>query len=1710
MATQPYTHIVHLADIHLRAGNAAQARSDEYLHVFENLTNALTALPCIREKRALVVVCGDIFHHKYKLESITVRLWNRFLQAITDLAPVVLICGNHDLRQEDEESPDLIDVLLEQLPTTKHPCVYLKDTGTTSFQNVHVGLVRIRDTLRARDTCGLVKELPPFPTAPQTVGQHDVSVALFHGTLTQSALPNGMRLTAGHGYPLEWFAGYDLLLLGDNHKQQHHPGAGHLPAWGYPGSLVQQDLGEPVFGHGFLVWDLAKRACTPHHVPNDYGRFRIKHTDGVVLAKLGTQYEPLDDAVMRHARHFPQKPHVVVMGNSTDEAHAKTCMRGLDIHPSYLATTLQVESSSNTADGDAHGDVGNLLDDVAQLHHASKWLDYVRTMEPSLADTVVAHRWLEAPATLLMEPLTDAKMSADLRNKVDERRERVQKALDVYARTSQEGMQRSKVVLNYLSWSWSFSYGEYNWFDFRKMTGNIAVLNGANATGKSSFIDTLCISLFGEPNPYRNLNSLSKRMSVHFLHHQRPTRATMKTWVVFEKDDKHYGIHRIYTPHKNTAAIEAVTCELYSLDGPTREATTRTLVCSGVPMVDAWVQRHIGRLDDVMRTTVVSQVDQQNFFTLKPADQKERLDEALNMEALQSFGEVLHQAILGYNALLDTLGTVVQTLDTGLETAIGVERGDMVSVASGEEEGIESHRPTQEAAVAHWTAEKLKLETLRDRLATMVGSYVPADSYVPVQEDYQENEDDAHSMQHRAAMAHERQTLLPTLAMEPDDTWPIDDAIAIRNGLQLALNQKQEWTSTMPPVPRAKEAWQRDWDALNEWCTKHDASIQELVSGALERRWKGQCATLREAVGQYEKDLDGWSKVQWRALETSWKATVGTFGDDDDDVCENARDALDAAWAHHDALRVPYDDAQQRLQASQPCRDEAAWDAWQAEWHVWQERCAEADEAAWPDMDACEQHALAAEKCLQRHAEWTKDAEGTRTTLDQEHQTMTSLQKEHAALRTQWKAHQEVLATCPPALDAYAAVDAALVLRRALEHERGQCDREEATLKEAWAALERDGWTAEWAAWTSKLQRAVKQGWTDLAVVHAEWTSATEDVQRWAVLESLKTSLDAEWATLEHVVFNASCAACRANPMRQRREAVGVQREAIHAEQEALDSLEACQKRRAYWQKACETLRPLDEQRPRMNARHQERMDAEARLNARRDEWVAHRDAVQHALDASLDVAALETYKASHWFMETHSVLRKEQKRRLTEWTDRMEATGGRLKKLERSIKKLGEYEALEESHAYWRRGAEMQRWLDDRRDPMTEEQDAWKRAQREWHQRRTLVATCEVRRVAYATACDDVVAAHAKARHMWTLSGRKTRRHLQEAHETMQHVRPWLDSVPEHKAKKRTLDEERAQYEAWVAWNASAESMDADIHQWEWCAAKVRDRELVAELALLDARADRVWQAWQTTKERFGAVEKRREDAQRHLERCDRAAWMRQEHTSLAGRYEAYRTVWQTTRDALSALHGRLIGGVVGIKAKAKTGDANETATTFKEWVYRHHVLPLLERQLNNFLAPIEPLAVRVAYKPKGLEFVVMDRGNETSFAASSGYQQFLINLAMRQALTSLGGRGNNLRHMFIDEGFTACDTANLDKAHAILKRLIEMGGYESILLVSHLDAIKDVVPLKIHVKREGAFSQLRYGDRWDVALTFQNEAAKEAGAPSASGRGRPKKKAV
>lgn len=102
-------------------------------------------------------------------------------------------------------------------------------------------------------------------------------------------------------------------------------------------------------------------------------------------------------------------------------------------------------------------------------------------------------------------------------------------------------------------------------------------------------------------------------------------------------------------------------------------------------------------------------------------------------------------------------------------------------------------------------------------------------------------------------------------------------------------------------------------------------------------------------------------------------------------------------------------------------------------------------------------------------------------------------------------------------------------------------------------------------------------------------------------------------------------------------------------------------------------------------------------------------------------------------------------------------------------------------------------------------------------------------------------------------------------------------------------------------------------------------------------------------------------------------------------------------------------------------------------------------------------------------LHIVDHDMGDEIRSSRSlSGGERFLVSLSLALALSSMGSHGGLAATLFIDEGFGALDARSLDVAVDALEALQAQG--RTIGVISHVEAMKDRIPVQIRVTRKGA----------------------------------------
>ena len=220
--------IAHMADVHIRN----LKYHDEYRIVFENLYESL-----LEERPDYITVCGDIAHTKTQLSPEYFQLCTEYLIGLANIAPTIIIAGNHDGNLKNANRQDAITPIVNAL---KHPNLhYLKDSGEFKPEyGICFNVLSIFD----RDNW--VK-----PT-----DQNNINIALYHGAMIGSKTGSNWSMVQGDD-DISIFENFDYAMLGDIHRQQELDPEGRVR---YSGSLVQQKFSESPL-KGYLLWSISSK-----------------------------------------------------------------------------------------------------------------------------------------------------------------------------------------------------------------------------------------------------------------------------------------------------------------------------------------------------------------------------------------------------------------------------------------------------------------------------------------------------------------------------------------------------------------------------------------------------------------------------------------------------------------------------------------------------------------------------------------------------------------------------------------------------------------------------------------------------------------------------------------------------------------------------------------------------------------------------------------------------------------------------------------------------------------------------------------------------------------------------------------------------------------------------------------------------------------------------------------------------------------------------------------------------------------------------------------------------------------------------------------------------------------------------------------------------------------------------------------------------------
>jgi DNA repair exonuclease SbcCD ATPase subunit/DNA repair exonuclease SbcCD nuclease subunit len=236
-------------------------RHEEYELAFDKLYND------IRSKKLedfVIVLAGDIVHAKTDMSPEMVEVTSKFLKNIADIAPTILIAGNHDCNLANTNRLDALTPLVNNL---QHPQLhYIKDSAVVTVADTQFAIMSIFD------------EHYEWPTAKELTAEH--KIALYHGPVHGAVTDINFVITNRH-VNVNTFDGFDMVLLGDIHKPAQILKEKN-PIIAYPGSLIQQHHGETLDPHGWCLWDVPSRAFEFVHLENDYGYVTLEVYNGQI------------------------------------------------------------------------------------------------------------------------------------------------------------------------------------------------------------------------------------------------------------------------------------------------------------------------------------------------------------------------------------------------------------------------------------------------------------------------------------------------------------------------------------------------------------------------------------------------------------------------------------------------------------------------------------------------------------------------------------------------------------------------------------------------------------------------------------------------------------------------------------------------------------------------------------------------------------------------------------------------------------------------------------------------------------------------------------------------------------------------------------------------------------------------------------------------------------------------------------------------------------------------------------------------------------------------------------------------------------------------------------------------------------------------------------------------------------------------------------
>jgi DNA repair exonuclease SbcCD ATPase subunit len=546
-----FTKVYHISDIHIRN----LKRHKEYRKV---LNQFLENVKKDGLKDALIYIGGDVAHAKTEMSPELVREVSWFLDSCANLLPTILIAGNHDA---NINNPSRLDVLTPIVDSLNNPnLLYFRDTGIYTVGDLTFGVYSI------------FSHKDEWPTGSDVMGKH--KICLFHGPVDRAQTNVGYTVSSSK-FRVDMFDGWHIAMLGDIHKRQvlqEYDEKLGKPIIAYSSSAIQQNHGEFIEGHGYLLWDVPKRTFTEVDLSNEYGYVTIDIVDNEIPKWV---YDEINNKL-------PKYPKIRARFTNTSNTDIKE--RVIELNKLFQSPEITVTrtdtigqlKSNNRAN---HGLVGNVKDIVVQNNLLKDYLE----------------------RTFYLDNETIAKV-LEINGEVNS------------SLINNDGTGNIVWIPKSFEFSNMFSYGENNKVDFTKANGIVGVF-APNASGKSSIFSALSFCIFDKSDRAFKAQHIMNNQKNEFY-----------CKFGFEIDGVDYYIERLAQRQKNGNVKVDVNFwkesgdMVESLNGEQRRETNLI------------IEQYVGKYEDFVLTALSVQGNNSLFIDKSQSERKDILSQFIGVD----------------------------------------------------------------------------------------------------------------------------------------------------------------------------------------------------------------------------------------------------------------------------------------------------------------------------------------------------------------------------------------------------------------------------------------------------------------------------------------------------------------------------------------------------------------------------------------------------------------------------------------------------------------------------------------------------------------------------------------------------------------------------------------------------------------------------------------------------------------------------------------------------------------------------------------------------------------------------------------------------------------------------------------------------------------------------------------------------------------------